>query len=52
MEDKEFIENVFEIAFGDNAINRDYSKEEVLIRLREFSDEALEEENENDGWKE
>lgn len=44
MEDKEFIENVFEIAFGDNAINKDYSKEEVLIKLREFSDEALENE--------
>lgn len=46
MDDKEFIENVFEIAFGDNAINKDYSKEEVLEKLRQFSDDALEVENE------
>ena len=31
----------FEIAFGDNAINRDYSMGEVLDRLMEFSDDAL-----------
>ena len=36
-----FIEEVFEIAFGDNAINRDYSMGEVLERLMEFSDNAL-----------
>ena len=36
-----FIEEVFEIAFGDNAINRDYSMGEVLDRLMEFSDDAL-----------
>ena len=36
-----FIEEVFEIAFGDNAINRDYSMGEVLDRLMEFSDNAL-----------
>lgn len=47
MDDKEFIENVFEIAFGDNAINKDYSKEEVLKTLRQFSDDALEVENDN-----
>ena len=38
---KQFIEEVFEIAFGDNAINRDYSMGEVLDRLMEFSDDAL-----------
>ena len=38
--EKEFVEDVFEIAFGDNAINRDFSYEEVLERLREFSDKA------------
>lgn len=37
----EFIEDVFEIAFGDNAINRDFSYAEVLEVLRTFSDEAL-----------
>ena len=37
----QFIEEVFEIAFGDNAINRDYSMGEVLDRLMEFSDDAL-----------
>ena len=38
---KQFIEEVFEIAYGDNAINRDYSMGEVLDRLMEFSDDAL-----------
>ena len=37
-----FMEEVFEIALGDNAINKDYSQEEVLAKLREFSDKALE----------
>ena len=41
MNDKDFIEEVFEIAFGDDAINRDFSYEEVLERLREFSDESF-----------
>lgn len=44
--DKEFLADVFEIAFGDDAINRDFSYEEVLERLREFSDKALENEDE------
>ena len=34
----QFIEDVFEIAFGDNAINRDFSFEEVVERLQQFSD--------------
>ena len=38
---EEFIENVFEIAFGDNAINKDFSEKEVLEKLREFSDKLL-----------
>ena len=41
MTNTEFMEEVFEIAFGDNAINRDFSKREVLNRLRKFSDDAL-----------
>jgi hypothetical protein len=32
---------VYELAFGDDAINKDYSDEEVLAVLREFSDKAL-----------
>ena len=44
--EKEFVEDVFEIAFGDNAINRDFSYEEVLERLREFSNKALENDDE------
>ena len=46
MTEREFIEEVFEIAFGDDAINRDFSYEEVLERLREFSDKALENDDE------
>ena len=45
MTEREFIEEVFEIAFGDDAINRDFSYEEVLARLLEFSDKALENED-------
>jgi hypothetical protein len=41
MNDQKFIERVFELAFGDNAIERDYTREEVLEKLREFSDNAL-----------
>lgn len=41
MSNKEFIEEVYELAFGDNAINREFSREEVLKELRRFSDEAL-----------
>ena len=41
MKKDEFIDEVFEIAFGDNAINRDYSYDEVIDRLLEFSNHAL-----------
>jgi hypothetical protein len=41
MTDKQFREAIFEIAFGDNAINKGYSYEEVIAVLREFSDDAL-----------
>ena len=40
MSEREFIEKVYEIAFGDNAINRDFSHEEVLEELRDNSDRA------------
>ena len=36
-----FRESVFELAFGDNAINKEYTEAEVLEKLRSFSDLAL-----------
>ena len=39
-QEQTFIEDAFEIAFGDNAIYKDYSFEEVLKRLRDFSKKA------------
>jgi hypothetical protein len=47
MNDKEMIESIFEVAFGDNAINKGYSRKEVISKIREFSDLAL-----NDATKE
>ena len=41
MDKDQFIEEVFDIAFGDNAINRDFSMGEVLDKLMEFSNNAL-----------
>lgn len=38
---QDFKAAVYEIAFGENAINRDFSEEEVLAKLREFSDKSL-----------
>jgi len=38
----QFIEDVYEIAFGDNAINKGYTEQEVLNKLKEFSDNSLE----------
>ncbi len=35
------LEAVYELAFGDDAVNKDYSPKEVLDKLREFSDKAL-----------
>ena len=39
--DDEFIENVYEIAFGNDAIKKDYSRDDVLERLMEFSNKSL-----------
>ena len=36
-----FLEEVYEIAFGDDAINRQYDPMDVLERLKEFSANAL-----------
>ncbi len=55
MNTEEFIELVYEIAFGDNAINRDFTHHEVLKELRRFSDEALLNDRINNGadeWRE
>ena len=41
-DDSYFIEEIYEIAFGDNAINRNFSHDEVIDRIREYSDTALE----------
>ena len=38
--EREFIKEVFEIAFGDDAINRDFTYGEVLEELRDNSDRA------------
>ena len=55
MTNEEFIKEVFEIAFGDRARcvenndnevkAREFTKEEVLEQLKEFSDNALKSEN-------
>ena len=39
--DEDFIEQVFEIAFGDDAINRGFNYDDVIKKLKEFSDNAL-----------
>ena len=41
MNKDQFIEEIYEIAFGDNAINRDFDFEEVIERIQEFSDNAF-----------
>ena len=42
MTDSRFIEEIYELAFGEDAINRDFSHDEVIEQIREFSDNALE----------
>jgi hypothetical protein len=52
MNDKEFIESVFEIAFGEDAIKKGFSKAEVIARIQEYSDESLEyEEQKQAFWR-
>ena len=36
-----FINEIADIAFGDNAIERGYDLDEVIQRIQEFSDNAL-----------
>lgn len=35
-----FLEDTFELAFGDDAINKEYSMSEVVEKLKEYSDKA------------
>jgi hypothetical protein len=37
----QFIEQVFELAFGHDAINRDFEYSEVIEQLEEFNEHAL-----------
>ena len=37
----QFIEEIYELSFGNNAINRDFTQEEVIAELKKFSDDAL-----------
>ena len=41
-DDSYFIEQIYELAFGDDAINRNFSHDEVIEQIREYSDTALE----------
>ena len=41
MNKNEFVMQVFEIAFGDDALEKDYSYEDVIDQLLEFSNHAL-----------
>tara|TARA_B100000965_G_scaffold397974_1_gene415320 strand:+ start:723 stop:1049 length:327 start_codon:yes stop_codon:yes gene_type:complete len=38
---KKFIEEAYEIAFGDDAINKDWHPDAVIEELKSFSDKAL-----------
>ena len=38
---KKFIEDAYELAFGDDAINRDWHPDAVIEELKSFSDKAL-----------
>ena len=38
---KKFIEEAYELAFGDDAINRDWHPDAVIEELTSFSDKAL-----------
>jgi hypothetical protein len=35
-----FKQEIYEIAFGDDAINRNFTEAEVIERIKEFSDKA------------
>ena len=35
-----FIEEIYELAFGDDAINRDFSHGEVIEKIKEFTEDS------------
>ena len=41
MKHDNFVETIFELAFGDDAINRGYTEQEVIDKIRGYSDKAL-----------
>tara|TARA_R100000329_G_scaffold150414_1_gene143275 strand:+ start:3521 stop:3667 length:147 start_codon:yes stop_codon:yes gene_type:complete len=47
MTESEFLEEIYELAFGDDALNKGYEPKDVLDRLKEFSDNALKWEEEH-----
>jgi len=52
MNDKEFIEAVYELAFGHDAINRNFGHAEVIEQLEEYNEDSLKWEIVNDYDKE
>ena len=48
---QEFIEEIYEIAFGDNAINRDFSKQEVIEQIQYYSNVSATTEEFMDEWR-
>ncbi len=41
MTDKEFIEAIYELAFGHDAINRNFGHAEVIEQLEEYNEDSL-----------
>ena len=41
MSDKEFIEAIYELAFGHDAINRNFGHAEVIEQIEEFNEDSL-----------
>lgn len=41
MTNEQFIEKVYEIAFGHDAINRNFSHAEVIEQLEEYNEDSL-----------
>ena len=39
--DKEFIEAIYELAFGHDAINRNFGHAEVIEQIEEFNEDSL-----------
>lgn len=40
MDDDEFIALIYEQAFGDDAISKDYTHEDVLERIKDFAEKS------------